>query len=40
MTASFNGHINIVGVLLEAKADPNINDEVNPTTATVCIIVT
>ena len=28
MWASGNGHVDTVRVLLEAKADPNINDEV------------
>ena len=28
MSASWNGHVDTVRVLLEAKADPNITDEV------------
>ena len=39
MEASGEGCIDTVGVLLEAKTDPNITDEVNSTTATVCTIV-
>jgi ankyrin repeat protein len=39
--ASFQGFIETMSVLLAAKADPNIIDEVNSgsTTATVCTIV-
>ena len=40
MMASWHGYTETVSVLIVAKADPNITDEVNSTIATVCTIVT
>ena len=41
MVASRDGYVDTVRVLLEAKADPNITDDVRlHYTATVCVIVT